>query len=99
MVETYACPDPFVTAEMEEAAVALAVQRMGLLDRLIVIRGSVNMDVFMLGVTPEILWGSAEAETLSSADSVEAVDIFAVSMKNTFDVGRVIIDSILSGEF
>ena len=99
MAETYACPDPYVTTEMEDVAVARAAQRMGLLDRLIVIRGSVNMDVFMLGVTPENLWGHAEAMTLADEDSIEAADIFAVSMKNNFDVGRVVIDSILSGEF
>ena len=99
MVETYACPDPYVTTEMEDVAVARAAQRMGLLDRLIVIRCSVNMDVFMLGATPENLWGNAEAMTLVNEDSVEAADIFAVAMKNNFDVGRVIIDSILSGEF
>ena len=99
MVETYACPDPYVSTEMEDVAVARAARRMGLLDHLIVIRGSVNMDVFMLGATPENLWGNAEAMTLANEDSVEAADIFAVSMKNTFDVGRVIIDSILSGEF
>ncbi len=99
MVETYACPDPYVTTEMEDVAVARAVQRMGLLDRLIVIRGSVNMDVFMLGATPENLWGDAEAMTLASEDSVEAADIFAVSMKNNFNVGKVLIDSILSGSF
>lgn len=99
MVETYACPDPYVTTEMEDVAVARAVQRMGLLDRLIVIRGSVNMDVFMLGATPESLWGNLEEMTLADEDSVEAADIFAVSMKNIFAVGRVIVDSILSGEF
>ena len=99
MTETYGCPDPYVTTEMEDVAVARAAERMGLLDRLIVIRGSVNMDVFMLGATPETLWGGAEALTLASGDSVEAADIFPVSMKNNFDVGRIIIDAILSGEF
>ncbi len=99
MVETYACPDPYVTTEMEDVAVARTVQRMGLLDRLIMIRGSVNMDLFMLGATPESLWSGAEATSLADEDSVEAVDIFPVSMKNNFAVGRVIIDSILSGEF
>ncbi|MBQ8092486.1 MAG: hypothetical protein IJ242_02785 [Clostridia bacterium] len=99
MVETYACPDPYVTAEMEDIAVARAVERKGLLDRLIVIRCSVNMDVFMLGTTPEKLWDNAEAMALADEDSVEAADIFAVSMKNNFVVGRIIIDSILSGKF
>ena len=97
MTETYGCPDPYATTEMEEIAVARAAQRMGVLDRLIVIRGSVNMDVFMHGATPETLWDGADAMTLADEDSVEAADIFAVSMKNTFDVGRIIIDSILSG--
>ncbi len=99
MAQTYGCPDPYVTTEMEDVAVARTAERMGLLDRLIVLRGSVNMDVFMLGDTPESLWGNAEATTLAAEDSVEAADIFAVSMKNNFDVGRVIIDSILAGEF
>jgi len=99
MVETYGCPDPYVTTEMEDVAVARAAQWMGLLDRLIVIRGSVNMDVFMLSATPESLWSDAENMTLAVEDSVEAADIFPVSMKNNFNVGRVIIDSILSGEF
>ena len=99
MVETYACPDPYVTTEMEDVAVARTVQRMGLLERLIVIRGSVNMDVFMLGATPESMWSNAEEMTLANEDNVEAADIFAVSMKNNFAVGRIIIDSILSGEF
>ncbi len=99
MAETYGCPDPYVTTEMEDVAVAQAVGRMGLPDRLIIIRGSVNMDVFMLGTRPESLWSNAEAETLSTEGSIEAADIFEVSMKNTFDVGRRIIDSILAGEF
>ena len=98
MVETYACPDPYVTTEMEDVAVARTAQRMGLLDRLIVIRGSVNMDVFMLDATPESLWGENEALTLADKDSVEAADIFEGSMKSTCEVGKVIIDSILAGE-
>jgi hypothetical protein len=57
------------------------------------------MDAFMLGATPESLWGDAEAMDLASEDSVEAADIFAVAMKNNFEVGRIIIDKILLGEF
>ena len=78
---------------------ARAVQRMGQPDHLIVILGSVNMDVFMLSATPESLWGNAEEMALADEDSIVAADIFAVSMKNTFDMGRVIINSILSREF
>ena len=53
----------------------------------------------MIGATPENLWGNTEAMTLADEDSEEAADIFALAMKNNFDVGGVIINSILSGEF
>lgn len=99
MAEVYQCPDPYAITEMEEVAVARAVERMGMLDRLIIIRDSVNMDVFMLGATPESLWGNAEATTLASEENVEAADIFMTAMKNNFNVGRIIIDQILAGQF
>ena len=99
MVETYACPDPFAVTEMEDVAVARAAERMGMLDRLIILRGSVNMDVYMMGATPETLWEGAEVQRLVSEDSLEAADIFTTSMKNNFEVGRILIDRILKGEF
>ena len=74
-----------------------AVARMGMLDRFIIIRDSVNMDVFMNGATPESLWDPDYDDSLSSGDSVEAADIFATAMKNNFMVGRVIVDAILNG--
>ena len=94
MAETYQCPDPYVTTEMEDVAVARTAERMGMLDRLIILRDSVNMDVFMAGAAPESLWGDGEMP-LSSEDSPEAADIFASAMKNNFDTGRIIIDWIL----
>ncbi len=99
MTEVYQCPDPYATTEMEDVAVARTVERMGMLDRLIMIRVSVNMDVFMLGTTPESLWRDASADTLVSEESVEAADIFMTAMKNNFDVGRTIIDRILTEQF
>ncbi len=99
MTEVYHCPDPYAITEMEDVAVARAVERMGMLDRLIVIRDSVNMDVYMLGASPESLWGDAEATTLASEENVEAADIFMTAMKNNFDVGRIIVDQILAGQF
>lgn len=99
MVKTYGCPDPYAATEMEDIAVCAAAKRMGLLDRMIILRDSVNMDVFMQGMTPEKLWGpEAPATRLASEDSVEAADIFATAMKNNFTVGSVIIDAILNGE-
>ena len=99
MVQTYQCPDPYATTEMEDVAVARTVERMGMLDRLIILRDSVNMDVFMLGITPESLWGDAEAITLSNEENVEAADIFMTAMKNNFTVGQIIIDRILDMQF
>ena len=98
MVQTYGCPDPFAATEMEDIAVCAAVKRKGLLDRMIILRDSVNMDVFMPGMTPENLWGSdPSAMKLATEDNAEAADIFATAMKNNFTVGSVIIDAIQNG--
>ena len=98
MVETYGCPDPYALTEMEDAAVGTALKRMGMLDRYIIIRDSVNMDVFMMGATPESLWDPETAEmTIASEDNVEAEDIFETAMKNNFEVGKVVVDAILDG--
>ncbi len=97
MAETYGCPDPYVATEMEDLAVAKAAERMGMLDRLIILRASVNMDVFMADDTPESLWGNGKRTSLASADSAEALDIFGPAMKNVFNTGRIIIDRILDG--
>ncbi len=97
MVQTYGCPDPFVTTEMEEIGIAAAIQRIGKIDRLISIRGSVNMDVFMNGDTPESLW-SVAVDLSTEGGNKETADIFDTSMHNIFDVGSTIIDAILDGK-
>ena len=99
MTETYGAPDPYALSEMEDNAIAVTLDRFGLLDRLIIIRDSVNMDVFMLGATPESLWDPAYEASLSDEDSVEAADIFATAMENNFKVGSVVIDAIKAGTF
>ena len=101
MIRTYECPDPYVTTEMEDIAVCAAAKRMGLPDRVIVLRDSVNMDVFMLGNTPEKLWNPAYdgGTDLASEESTEAADIFATAMKNNFTAGSAVIDAILAGGF
>ena len=98
ITDAYQCPDPYAVTEMEDVAIARAVRRMGLLDHLIILRDSVNLDVFNPGVTPEILWGGANMD-LSDENSIESADIFATAMKNNFEVGRRIIDRILDGSF
>lgn len=97
MTETYGAPDPYALSEMEDNAIAVTLDRFGLLDQLIIIRDSVNMDVFMLGATPESLWDPNFQDSLSSEDSVEAADIFATAMENNFKVGSIVIDAIKAG--
>ena len=98
MCEVYGAPDPFALSEMEDVALAVVLDRFGLLDRYIIIRDSVNMVVFMNGVTPESLWDPARSsDSLSDEDSIEAADIFATAMENNFKVGSVVVDAILDG--
>ena len=97
MTEIYQCPDPFALTEMEDVALAVAAERLGMLDRSISIRDSVNMDVFMNGASPASLWDPDFKQSLASESSVEAADIFATAMENNFKVGRVVVDAILNG--
>ena len=96
MAEYYGCPDPYASTEMEDVAVGNVVKGFGMLDRYIIIRGSVNMDVFMLGVTPEDLWGEQSDDSLATEDSEESADIFETAMDNTFNAGKIVIDAILN---
>ena len=97
MIKTYGCPDPFAITEMEDVSVAVALDRFGMLDRLIGIRVSVNTDAFMNGQTPEALWDPDYHNTIAAEESVEAADIFPTAMKNNYEVGKIIIDAILDG--
>ncbi len=99
MTKTYGCTDPYAVTEMEDLALGQAIKRMGMLNRYIILRVSVNMDVFMYGASPESLWDPAyeEETSLASEDNVEAADIFATAMENNFNVGSVVIDAILNG--
>lgn len=96
MAKTYNCPDPFYSSEMEDAALAVVMERMGMLDKFIALRGAVNMDVFMHGITPEVLWSVDTQQTLTAENSAESADIFDTAMKNTFDVGKVIIQAVIN---
>ena len=95
VAETYNCPDPYAVTEMEDNALAVALDHMGMLDRFLIIRCSVDMDVFMNGSTPESLWGGQEAENLAEEESA---DIFETAMHNNFKVGSQVIDAILEGK-
>lgn len=94
----YGAADPYAVTEMEDNAIAAAADRLGMLDRMIIVRDSVNMDVFMNGATPESLWDPNFDTTLASEESVEAADIFKTARYNNFNVGKIIIDAILANE-
>lgn len=96
--EAYKTPDPFAITEMEDHAIARVCERHGLLDRYIVIRVSVNTDVFMNGDSPEALWSRSFLDGVSKDDNAETADIFETAMRNNFSVGRVIIDKIINDE-
>ena len=98
ITETYHCPDPYAATEMEDIAIALTMKRLNMLDRLIILRGSVNIDVFMMGDSPETLWAPDRYESIASEDSVESADIFATAMENIFNAGSVITDAVLAGK-
>ena len=98
MTETYGCPDPYALTEMEDNALAVVLDRLGMLDRYIIIRDSVNTDAFMNGASPESLWDPNFVDSLASDESVESADIFATAMENNFKVGKVVIDAIINGE-
>ena len=100
MIQEYGCTDPYVTTEMEDNAVCMAARWMGMLDRVIDLRVSVNMDVFMNGATPERLWNPEyDITSHSEEDSLEAADIFETAMKNNFTAGSAVIEAILAGDF
>lgn len=98
VTETYGCPDPFAATEMEDIAVCRTLESFGMLDRLIILRAAVNMDVFTSGNTPESLWGSTSEDQIASSSSMESADIFAPAMRNNYAVGKVVIQAILDGE-
>lgn len=99
IASTYGCTDPYMSAEMEEAALAGVADRFDLLDRFLSLRVSVNMDVFMNGDTPEKLWTKDyRTMDIASEDNVEACDIFETAMRNLFEVGRKVTDMLLQSD-
>lgn len=95
MVRVYGCPDPYALSEMEDLALAVTLDRLGLLDRYIIIRCSVNMDDFMNGMTPEQLW--VNGHVIAAETSEESGDIFVTAMENNCAVTSRVVDAILDG--
>jgi len=92
----YNCPDDYLVSDMEDIAVARVLERFGLLERLIAIRVSVNLDCYMNGATPEKLWSNnCFEDNMLEEDNEEGADIFETAMRNLFKVGKEII-SILN---
>ena len=99
VADYYECPDDYAVTEMEEIGIMNAAECFGLKDRVISLRVIVNMDTFLNGETPERLWlsGTNFSDKVTEENS-ETLDIFVPGMENLFDVGKIIIDAILTGE-
>lgn len=96
MCSYYKCEDPYAVTDMEDTAVSHVLKKFGMLDRLLIIRVSVNMDVFTDGRTPENDWTSGDF--LVSADGFDGFDdLFPVAMKNEFRVVNKILEKLLNG--
>lgn len=98
IVRSYQTPAPYTVTEMEETALAAVASQFGLLERMIVLRGAVNLDVFLDGECPESQWSSAFdfADAVTGVNA-ETLDVFVPVMENVFTVGRTIITALLRG--
>ena len=97
--ESYGASYPYAITEMEDCSIAVVADKFGMLDRLVVLRVSVNTDVFMDGSTPETLWTASDTfnETVEKENG-ETLDIFEPAMHNLFAVGKKIITILVSDE-
>lgn len=99
IAQYYECPDPYAVTEMEDLAIVNTAECFDMLDRVIVLRVIVNMDMFLDGATPESTWGVYDSyNTKVKEGNDETLDIFEPAMHNLFDTGSIIIDSILEGK-
>jgi purine nucleoside permease len=100
IAEYYKCPDAYAVTEMEEVAVMNAARCFGMEDRVVSLRVIVNMDTFLKGESPEKVWiGEASFDSKVTKENTETLDIFKSGMENLFDVGQIVIDAILAGDF
>jgi len=95
---TYEGKEPYAMTEQEEISVANVAEAFGMLDRLIAVRVSVNIDVFFGDDHPEDIWSNREAsDAMLITSNEETLDIFEPAMYNLFDVSSVLVDAILDG--
>lgn len=99
IAEYYDCTDEYAVTEMEEIGIMNAAECFGLKDRVISLRVIVNMDTFLKGESPEMLWlGENSFNSKVTEENSETVDIFEPGMENLFDVGQIVIDAVLAGD-
>lgn len=90
----YKCKYEYAMTEMEDVAISNVLNQHKKLDKLIDIRASVNLDVFIKGSTPERLWRDKDPE-----DPTNKLNIFEPAMRNMSKVTKVIVDNIISNKF
>ncbi len=59
--EYYKCKQAYMATQMEDASIALVFKKFNMLDKLIVLRYSVNMDVFMAGQNAQLMWSEGKS--------------------------------------
>ena len=95
----YVCPDEYAVTEMEEIAIMNTAECFGLQDRVISLRVVVNLDTFLKGESAEQLWDfGSDYNNKVTEENSETLDIFEPGMANLFDIGQIVIDSVLAGE-
>ena len=98
-VKYYECSDKYAVTEMEELGIMNAAECFDMADRVISLRVIVNMDTFLKGESPELLWlDGTYFRNMVKEENSETVDIFGPAMENLFDVSKIVVDAILSGE-
>jgi purine nucleoside permease len=88
MTQNSGCRDPYAAMGPEDAALAQVLQRADLLDRFVILRAGIETDLYAKGENTD--------KAASSAKELPGTaDIYETAMKNSFYVGRILIDAFL----
>lgn len=93
VVDYYKCKYPFAATDMEDIAVAQVFKTYNMLDKLIIMRFAVNMDVFMAGQSSENLWGSNK-RLVDKNSFDDFSDIFPIATKTATNIVWKIIQNL-----
>lgn len=81
----YGCKDPYVSTQMEDNAIALSFKRHNMLDKLIMLRYAVNLDVFLPGQNTKSLWTEDSQNSTNDQNSFNLNGLFNDITKSATD--------------